>query len=155
RPLHSRHGVGEEHRMIEHALSQFGEHVLKHRWPRADQVHPVVAEIAPDQRLRAQRSGVVEALRGIRELGHVKQCYKFRTLYHGSVSRLTRRRTSNEKPGSSGARDHDRDRPPQAGGAPYFAGAGFRTRRNPARPSTANTPAAVASSSASTSIGGL
>ena len=56
--LEPRGGVGEEHGMVEHALAEFGEHVLQHRRARADEVHPVVAEVAPDQRLRAQRQGI-------------------------------------------------------------------------------------------------
>ena len=63
RPLDPRGGVVEEHRMVQHALAEFGQHVLQHRGPRADQVHPVIAEIAPDQRLRPQRQGIDASVR--------------------------------------------------------------------------------------------
>src|SRR5690349_5105213 len=74
--------------MVQHALPEFGEHVLQHRGTRADQVHPVVAEIAPDERLRAQGQRV-ERLAGLCQLRHMQQCYKFRTLYQVLVIGLT------------------------------------------------------------------
>lgn len=66
--------------MVQDALAEFGQHVLQHRRARSDQEHPVVTEVAPHQRLRAQRKGVG---RGVRfgEFRHVQQCYRFRTLY--------------------------------------------------------------------------
>ena len=65
RALHPRRGVVEEHRVVEHALPELGEHVLQHGGPRADQVHPVVAEVPPDQRLRAQAAGRRRAASGV------------------------------------------------------------------------------------------
>ena len=75
RPLDPRGGVGEEHRMVENALPKFGEHVLQHGGPGADEVHPVVTEIAPDQRLRAKGQGV-GSCGPLRKLCHVEQCYR-------------------------------------------------------------------------------
>jgi hypothetical protein len=80
RPLDAGRGVGEEHRVVEHPLAQLGQHVLQHGGPRADQVHPVVAEVLPHQRFGAKRKGV----RGcvvLGKFGHATQCYRFRTLY--------------------------------------------------------------------------
>jgi hypothetical protein len=46
-------GIGEEGGVVKHALAEFGEHVLQHRGTRPNEIHPVVAKVAPDQRLRA------------------------------------------------------------------------------------------------------
>ena len=66
--------------MVQHALAEFGQHVLQHGRPGPDEEHPIVTEIAPDKGLRPQRQGI-DLLGLLHELRHEKQCYRFRTLY--------------------------------------------------------------------------
>ena len=54
--------------MVRHTLTEFGEDILQHGRPRPDEVHPVVAEIAPDQRLRTHaglRRVICNRFRGV------------------------------------------------------------------------------------------
>ncbi len=81
-PLDPGGGVGEEHRMVQHALAELGQHVLQHGGPRPDQIHPVVPEVAPDQRTGVQRCGVGQCF-GVHQLRHAEQCYRLCTLYQG------------------------------------------------------------------------
>ena len=99
RPLDPRRGVGEEHRVVEHALAEFGEHVLQHGRARADEIHPVVAEVAPDQRLRAQAAGRPAAA-GTAPASSVmwNSVTEFRTLYQPRVSGSLRARTDDREP---------------------------------------------------------
>jgi hypothetical protein len=73
--------IGGMERLTRAAVAEFGEHVLQDRRPGPDQVHPVVAEVLPDQRLRAKWEGIrprgVRLLRVLGEFSHAHSVTEF------------------------------------------------------------------------------